>query len=103
MGTEDSYIQRQDKNEVDALSPEILIMHEDQRQGIRDILDTLKDKCKEVLLLWSQKYSMKEIAGELNYSNEQVVRNKKNHCMKELKEKFRTHPHIRQIIHDWVK
>ena len=103
MGTEDSYIQRQDKNEVDALSPEILIMHEDQRQGIRDILDTLKDKCKEVLLLWSQKYSMKEIAGELNYSNEQVVRNKKNHCMKELKEKVRTHPHIRQIIHDWVK
>ncbi len=103
LGTEESYIQTQDGDEVDGASPEILVMEEDQRQGIRDILGQLKDKCREVLLMWSQKYAMKEIAVVLGYGNEQVVRNKKNHCMKELKELVRAQPRVRQMINDWVK
>lgn len=102
MGTEESYIQKQDDKDVDHTSPEVLIMEEDQKSGINQILGSLKEKCREVLLMWSQKYAMKEIAETLGYSNDQVVRNKKNHCMKELKEKVRTNPHIRELIHDWV-
>lgn len=102
MGTEESYIQKQDDNDVDYVSPEILIMEEDRRSGVNEILASLKDKCREVLLMWSQKYSMKEIAQAIGYSNDQVVRNKKNHCMKELKERVRNNPQIRQLIHDWV-
>ncbi|MCI4668898.1 MAG: sigma-70 family RNA polymerase sigma factor [Bacteroidia bacterium] len=101
-GTEDAYIQKQDETDVDHTSPEVLIMEEDQRSGVSEILAKLKERCREVLLMWSQKYSMKEIAQTLGYSNDQVVRNKKNHCMKELKEKVRNNPHIRQLIHDWV-
>ena len=48
--------------------------------------------------MWAQKYSMKEIAAALGYSNEQVVRNKKNHCLKELKELVRKNPEVRNLI-----
>ncbi|MEL6251851.1 MAG: hypothetical protein AAFR87_07565 [Bacteroidota bacterium] len=66
-------------------------------------MDSLKDKCKEVLTMWAQKYSMKEIAEALGYSNEQVVRNKKNHCLKELKELVRKNPEVRNLIGELLK
>jgi RNA polymerase sigma factor (sigma-70 family) len=103
MGTEASYQEKQDDPGVDFKTPEYLAVEEDQRSRMGEILSMLKDKCREVLMMWSQKYSMKEICKTLGYSNEQVVRNKKAHCMKELKEKVKQQPEIRQMIHDWVK
>lgn len=48
------------------------------------------EPCSKVLGLfyWRQK-SMKEIADEMNYKNEQVAKNKKHSCIQSLKEKLR--------------
>lgn len=83
-------------------TPEMVLMEEDQQLKIGDLLNQLKPKCKEVLLLWGRKFAMKEIAAQLGYNNEQVVRNKKNHCLKELKEQVRVNPEVRKLIQEFL-
>lgn len=53
------------------------------------ILNELGEPCNTVLSLfyWKQK-SMKEIAIRMNYTSEQVAKNRKSLCLKTLKEKF---------------
>ncbi|MEZ4826530.1 MAG: sigma-70 family RNA polymerase sigma factor [Bacteroidia bacterium] len=84
------------------ISPELNMMDTDQRKLVGELLDSLKIKCREVLVLWAEKYSMKEIADQLGYQNEQVVRNKKNHCLNELKEMVQNHPGARALIEELV-
>jgi RNA polymerase sigma factor (sigma-70 family) len=87
---------------ADSKDPEMILMTEDQQEHVRNLMDGLKPKCKEVLLLWGSKFSMKEIADKLGYNNEQVVRNKKNLCLKELKERLGKQPALRQWINEMV-
>ncbi|MEM7375571.1 MAG: sigma-70 family RNA polymerase sigma factor [Bacteroidota bacterium] len=89
--------------EIEDGTPEILLMEDHQREMLGDLLSHLKPKCKEVLTLWSQRFSMKEIASQLAYSNEQVVRNKKNHCLKELKEMVRKNPDVQSLMAELVE
>lgn len=53
------------------------------------ILDELQEPCNTVLkLFYWKKKSMKEIAAKMNYRNEQVAKNRKSLCLKQLKERF---------------
>lgn len=99
---EDGYKNAGNEDEFD-ITPEVSIMDADQRDLVRNLLDSLKAKCREVLVRWAEKYSMKEIAEELGYQNEQVVRNKKNHCLSELKELIRNHPEARALVEELVE
>lgn len=48
-------------------------------------IEALGETCKKILVLfYYEKRSMKEILALLDYENEQVVRNKKYKCLKEL-------------------
>ena len=67
-------------------------------EGLEILMNNLKDKCKEVLKLWSLNYSMKEIGHKLGYSNPQVVMNKKNLCLKELRKQLSDNPKLRELI-----
>lgn len=96
--TADEYKASLNKEEKELGDPEFIMVDQDTEKQLQVLMGELKDKCKEVLTLWAQKYSMKEIATALGYSNEQVVRNKKNHCMKELKELVRKSPGVRSLI-----
>ena len=78
--------------------PDLRYMDQEVGQLMGELLGSLKAKCREVLGLWARKYAMKEIAAELGYANEQVVRNKKNQCLNELKERVRQHPSARQLV-----
>ncbi|MCB0838543.1 MAG: sigma-70 family RNA polymerase sigma factor [Bacteroidetes bacterium] len=100
---EDSYKQANQKPDIGEETPEILLMGDDQKKMVDGLLGSLKTKCKEVLLLWAQKFSMKEIADELGYQNDQVVRNKKNLCLKELKENVRKFPEARNMVQELIK
>lgn len=100
---EDDYKTTNQGPEAGELTPEISLMDNDQQKLVGDLLNSLKAKCREVLILWAQKFAMKEIADQLGYQNEQVVRNKKNHCLKELKERVRNNPQARSLIHELVR
>ncbi|GAB4420409.1 MAG: hypothetical protein OHK0039_34000 [Bacteroidia bacterium] len=82
--------------------PDLLLIEDDQARQLHALMGSLKDKCMDVLGLWAQKFSMKEIAERLGYANEQVVRNKKNHCLNELKERVRTQPSVRALVQELI-
>ncbi len=50
-------------------------------------MNKLKDDCKRILLLfYYNQVSMKKIALQMNFKNEQIARNKKSLCLKTLQE-----------------
>jgi RNA polymerase sigma factor (sigma-70 family) len=55
---------------------------------IQDLFESLGDKCKQLLLLvYYENLSMKDIMEKMSqYQNEQVLRNKKYKCMKQLEQ-----------------
>ncbi|MCC6287634.1 MAG: sigma-70 family RNA polymerase sigma factor [Chitinophagaceae bacterium] len=57
----------------------------ESRKQLLDVFKTLGEGCKKILtLFYFDSLSMKEIVEQTNYENEQVVRNKKHKCFKEL-------------------
>jgi len=79
----------------------------EQREASRqlmEIMDVLGENCKKILVLfYYENYSMKELLKELNYENEQVVRNKKYKCLKQLEEMIQSekglYQQLKNILH----
>jgi RNA polymerase sigma factor (sigma-70 family) len=62
-------------------------------------VEKLGEACKKILLaFYFDKMEMKEILQLLNYENEQVVRNKKYKCMKQLEEMITSQPLLAQNL-----
>ena len=66
--------------------------------GLNILMNNLKEKCKEVLQLWSLSYNLEEIKKKLGYTNAQVVANKKNLCLKELRKQLSDNPKLKELI-----
>jgi RNA polymerase sigma-70 factor (ECF subfamily) len=57
------------------------------RQSLEQIFDQIGATCKRILTgFYFENRSMKELIGEFDFENEQVLRNKKSKCMKKVKE-----------------
>ena len=70
-----------------------IISGREARQQIFEIIESLGEVCKKILLaFYYENLSISEILSQLDYQNEQVVRNKKAKCMKSLEEKFNANP-----------
>lgn len=73
--------------------------YKDAQKLVTGFLETLGDKCKEILLLvYYDNMPMKEIIKRFDYQNEQVLRNKKHKCMKELEKRLNESPAISQEL-----
>ncbi|ULQ52052.1 RNA polymerase sigma factor [Flavihumibacter fluvii] len=71
---------------------ESLVTHEIKME-LQQLLSTLGETCKKILLaFYYEELSMKEILLQLDYENEQVVRNKKYKCLKKLEEVLAAQP-----------
>jgi RNA polymerase sigma factor (sigma-70 family) len=67
----------------------------ESRVEILKIIEALGDSCKNILLLYYyENLSMKEILERTEYENEQVVRNKKYKCLKQLEQMITKDPLI---------
>ncbi len=84
--------------EEDHLTPEISLMDVEQQQQLVALFDRLREKCKEVLLYWANGFAMQEIAEKLDYSNAQVVMNKKNKCLKQLQELMKSDREVQLMV-----
>ncbi len=63
---------------------DFLIYNEGQKM-VMSLFETLGDICKKILTyFYYNNYAMKEILKKVNYDNEQVLRNKKYKCLKQL-------------------
>lgn len=84
---------------VDATPPiDLVIMNDEKNRMLSKVLDHMGKKCKEVLMLWAANYRMREIAADLKYKSEDVVRKKKFLCMKELAKFLAAHPAVKKIL-----
>ena len=62
---------------------------------IMGLFQELGDKCKQILqLFYYEELPMKEICEKLDFSSEQVLRNKKYKCLKSLIEKTQDSPQV---------
>jgi RNA polymerase sigma factor (sigma-70 family) len=72
---------------------EKIVSNREARKQVFSILDQLGDICKKILLaFYYENLPIQEILKRLDYQNEQVVRNKKARCMKNLDQKLNADP-----------
>lgn len=63
------------------------MVNRETRNQLMELLNNLGETCKKILLAYYyENLSMKEILQQLEYENEQVVRNKKYKCLKQLEQ-----------------
>jgi RNA polymerase sigma factor (sigma-70 family) len=94
-----STIARHEKYEMESEKAELDISESIARtenlKYIMKVFNQLGEQCKKVLqLFYYEELSMKEVCEKLNYSSEQVLRNKKYKCLKSLIEKTQSSPQI---------
>jgi RNA polymerase sigma factor (sigma-70 family) len=69
------------------------------KQQFLALMDRLGASCRRLLTLYYyENQTFKEIMEKMDYENEQVVRNKKYKCMKELTDMIRANPVIQEKI-----
>ncbi|HHM21319.1 MAG TPA: sigma-70 family RNA polymerase sigma factor [Bacteroidetes bacterium] len=76
------------------------LLEKEKEESVLKIFNQLGTDCRKVLILHIyQHYSMKEIACEMQYENEQIARNKKYKCLKKLKSLIAEKPDIIKFLH----
>jgi RNA polymerase sigma factor (sigma-70 family) len=70
-----------------------LIVNREVKTQLMQLVDKLGEACKKILLaFYFDNLSMREILKSLDYENEQVVRNKKYKCLKQLEQMMTGQP-----------
>jgi RNA polymerase sigma-70 factor (ECF subfamily) len=57
---------------------------------LKQKLNELEDKCRQMLLLWADSYSDKEIATTLEYKTADVVKTSRLRCLEKLRRLYKT-------------
>src|SRR5450432_168611 len=70
-----------------------LIVHREMKAEMMQLIDKLGENCKKILLaFYFENLAMSEILQNMKYENEQVVRNKKYKCLKQLEQMLSAEP-----------
>ena len=76
-----------------------IITDREERIQVMQLVDKLGETCKKILVLfYYDNLSIKQILDSLHYENEQVVRNKKSKCLKQLEQMIGEKPGLKQTL-----
>jgi RNA polymerase sigma factor (sigma-70 family) len=67
-------------------TPESLFFDREEQLQLEAAFSALGQRCRDILMLWLNQYSMVEIAQKMNLSNDAMARKIKFECFKKLKE-----------------
>ena len=96
LAREEKYERGQDRVELD--TSQLIADREGKAELVR-IVGELGESCRTILLLfYYENLSMKEILDATEYENEQVVRNKKYKCLKQLEQLVNVNPALKQTL-----
>lgn len=88
------YEKAKDREEMDISHT---IAGREAKLEVLSLVEQLGEGCKKILLLfYYENLSMKEILENTDYENEQVVRNKKYKCLKQLEQMISANPALKQ-------
>lgn len=80
------------------VTPESLLVNQNKKEIIKEILSQLHKNCKEVLMYWANGYSMTEISEMMGYKSVGMARKKKYNCFKALMTILEKNPGIKDIL-----
>lgn len=90
------YEKAKDTVDVDASQQ---IAGRESRKQVMEVVEKLGDLCKKILLAYYyEDRSMKEIVDIAGYDSEQVVRNKKYKCLKQLEQMLTADPNMAKTL-----
>jgi RNA polymerase sigma factor (sigma-70 family) len=93
---EEKYERGQEQVELDSSH---WIADREGKAAVLNLVAELGDTCQKILLLfYYENMSMKEILDATDYENEQVVRNKKYKCLKQLEKMILEKPHLKETL-----
>jgi len=76
-----------------------LIAGREAKAQVMNIVERLGETCKKILVMfYYEDFSMKEILENLSYESEQVVRNKKYKCLKQLEQLITGNPYLLKTL-----
>ena len=76
-----------------------LMADREGKAEVMRLVGELGETCRKILLLfYYENLSMKEILEATDYENEQVVRNKKYKCLKQLEQMVNENPALKQTL-----
>lgn len=97
---EEKYESQQDRVQMDTSH---LIADRESKAMIRQLVDRLGETCRKILaLFYFENLSMKDILLTTDYENEQVLRNKKYKCIKQLSQVINENPSLKQTLKSMV-
>ncbi len=103
MAREEKYVRMDSPGEKGQERVEMDASHgmvdREEKATIAALVAALGETCRTILLLfYYENLSMKEILEATDYENEQVVRNKKYKCLKQLEQRLNEKPHLKQAL-----
>lgn len=85
--------------ETTSLDVNHLIADRELKAELMTLVDKLGETCKKILLaFYFENKTMREILNNLSYENEQVVRNKKYKCLKQLEQMMTSRPNLLKTL-----
>lgn len=96
IAREENYERGQEKTEMDVSH---FITDRESKEQVVKLVGQLGETCRKILLLfYYNNLSVKEILETLDYENEQVVRNKKYKCLKQLEQMISENPILKETL-----
>lgn len=93
---EEKFEKGQERVELDSSH---LIADREGRSEVMRLVGELGETCRKILLLfYYENLSMREILEATDYENEQVVRNKKYKCLKQLEQMINEKPYLKETL-----
>jgi len=75
---------------LNEISPEVGFLSREEQEQMASTFSKLGARCREILLLWINQFTMVEIASQMNLSNDNMARKIKFECFKKLKDLVRS-------------
>ena len=96
LAREEKYEKGQEKTEMDVSQ---FIAGREAKGQVLQLMEQIGATCKKILLMfYYENLSITEILENLHYENEQVVRNKKYKCLKQLEQMISKSPTLKQTL-----
>jgi RNA polymerase sigma factor (sigma-70 family) len=79
------------------------MMNREIKAQLMHLVESLGETCKKILLaFYFENLAIKEILQTLDYENEQVVRNKKYKCLKQLEQMIAGQPNLAKNLQSFL-
>lgn len=85
---------------VEHLDPAVLMLADEQKSIINELLKILDVSCREVLMLYKLSYSMEEITEQLALKNTNNARQKVHKCREKMRKLAYHHPAFSEYLKD---